>query len=180
MTTKHIITLSGIIIMTLLMPACRTSKHTTATSTSTTSITQNAIDSAAHRLMASQSRRLTITYIPSFQITTPDLPIPRTTNPLQDLTNQLIEQGGGTLIIEEETAQTHHQPGRNHRHNTHIAARHNHHTKHPIPRKANPATPRITHPGPPNNPNNSGHNLHHSIEVGNPPNTHRLNTNINP
>ena len=104
MTTKHIITLSCIITMILLMPACRTSKRTTATYTSTTSITQNAIDSAAHRLMASQSRKLTITYIPGFQITTPDLPIPRTTNPLQDLTNQLIEQGGGTLIIEEQSS----------------------------------------------------------------------------
>ena len=89
--------------MILLMPSCRTSKHTTASSTSTTSITQNAIDSAAHRLMASQSHKLTITYIPGFQITTPDLPIPKTANPLQDLTNQLIEQGGGTLIIEEES-----------------------------------------------------------------------------
>ena len=103
MDTKHVTSFICIIIMTLLMPACRTSKHTTATSTSTTSITQNAIDSAAHRLMASQSRKLTITYIPGFQITTPDLPIPRTNNTLQDLTNQLIEQGGGTLIIEEES-----------------------------------------------------------------------------
>ena len=103
MTTKHIIKLSGIITMILLMPSCRTSKHTTAAHTSTTSITQNAIDSAAHRLMASQSHRLTITYIPGFQITTPDLPIPRTNSPLKDLTNQLIEQGGGTLIIEEES-----------------------------------------------------------------------------
>ena len=90
--------------MILLMPACRTSKHTTAAHTSTTSITQNAIDSAAHRLMASQSRKLTITYIPGFQITIPDLPIPRTNSPLQDLTNQLIEQGGGTLIIEEQSS----------------------------------------------------------------------------
>jgi hypothetical protein len=54
--------------------------------------------------MASQSRRLTITYIPGFQITSPDLPIPRTNSPLQDLTNQLIEQGGGTLIIEEQSS----------------------------------------------------------------------------
>lgn len=98
MTTKHIITLSGIITMILLMPSCRTSKHTTASSTSTTSIAQNAIDSATRSLMASQSHKLTITYIPGFQITTPDLPIPRTNNTLQDLTNQLIEQGGGTLI----------------------------------------------------------------------------------
>jgi len=103
MDTKHVTSFICIIIMTLLMPACRTSKHTTATSTSTTSITQNAIDSAAHRLMASQSHKLTITYIPGFQITSPDLPIPRTTNPLQDLTNHLIEQGGGTLIIEQES-----------------------------------------------------------------------------
>ena len=91
------------IIMILLMPACRISRHTTAAHTSTTSISQNAIDSATHRLMASQSHKLTITYIPGFQITTPDLPIPQTTSSLQDLTNQLIEQGGGTLIIEEES-----------------------------------------------------------------------------
>ena len=103
MTTKHIITLSYIITMILLMSACRTSKHTTAAHASTTSISQNAIDSAAHRLMASQSHKLTITYIPGFQITTLDLPIPRTNNTLQDLTNQLIEQGGGTLIIEQES-----------------------------------------------------------------------------
>ena len=103
MDTKHASSFICIITMILLMPACRTSKHTTASNTSTTSITQNAIDSAARSLMASQSHKLTITYIPGFQITTPDLPIPRTTNPLQDLTNQLIEQGGGTLIIEEQS-----------------------------------------------------------------------------
>lgn len=103
MDTKHASSFICIITMILLMPACRTSKHTTATSTSTTSITQNAIDSAARSLMASQSHRLTITYIPGFQITTPDLPIPRTNSPLQDLSNQLIEQGGGTLIIEQES-----------------------------------------------------------------------------
>ncbi len=107
MDTKHASSFICIITIILLMPACRTSKHTTASNTSTTSITQSAIDSTAHRLMASQSRRLTITYIPSFQITTPDLPIPKTTNPLQDLTNQLIEQGGGTLIIEEQTTVNH-------------------------------------------------------------------------
>ena len=83
MDTKHVTSFICIIIMTLLMPACRTSKHTTATSTSTTSITQNAIDSAAHRLMASQSHKLTITYIPGFQITSPDLPIPRTNSPFR-------------------------------------------------------------------------------------------------
>ncbi|MBQ9386848.1 MAG: hypothetical protein IJU24_08220 [Bacteroidaceae bacterium] len=109
MKAKHINCIIFFVSVTLIISACRTSKHTTAAHTSTTSITQSAIDSAAHRLMASQSRRLTITYIPGFQITTPDLPIPRTNSPLQDLTNQLIEQGGGTLIIEEETAQTHDQ-----------------------------------------------------------------------
>ena len=103
MKAKHINCIIFIVSVTLIISACRTSKHTTATSTSTTSITQNAIDSAAHRLMASQSHKLTITYIPGFQITSPDLPIPRTNNTLQDLTNQLIEQGGGTLIIEQES-----------------------------------------------------------------------------
>ena len=103
MKTNHINCIIFIVSVTLIISACRTSKHTTASNTSTTSITQNAIDSAARSLMASQSRRLTITYIPGFQITTPDLQIPRTTNPLQDLTNQLIEQGGGTLIIEEQS-----------------------------------------------------------------------------
>ncbi len=103
MKSKHINCIIFIVSVTLIISACRTSKHTTATSTSTTSITQNAIDSAAHRLMASQSRRLTITYIPGFQILPDGLPIPNTNSPLQDLTNQLIEQGGGTLIIEEES-----------------------------------------------------------------------------
>ena len=103
MTTKHIITLSCIITMILLMPACRTSKHTTATSTSTTYISQSAIDSTTRSLMASQSHKLTITYIPNFQTHPQDLPIPQTTSPLQDLTTQLIEQGGGTLIIEEQS-----------------------------------------------------------------------------
>lgn len=103
MKAKHINCIIFIVSVTLIISACRTSKHTTASSTSTTSITQNAIDSAARSLMASQSRKLTITYIPGFHITTPDLPIPRTNNTLQDLTNQLIEQGGGTLIIEDQS-----------------------------------------------------------------------------
>ena len=104
MKAKHINCIIFIVSVTLIISACRTSKHTTASSTSTTSITQNAIDSAARSLMASQSHKLTITYIPGFQITSPDLPIPRTNSPLQDLTNQLIEQGGGTLIIEEQSS----------------------------------------------------------------------------
>ena len=103
MKANHINCIIFIVSVTLIISACRTSKHTTATSASTTSITQNAIDSAAHRLMASQSRKLTITYIPGFQILPDGLPIPQTTSSLQDLTNQLIEQGGGTLIIEQES-----------------------------------------------------------------------------
>ena len=103
MNTKHFIQVITISIITILMPACRTSKHATATHTSTTSISQNAIDSAAHHLMASQSHKLTITYIPGIQMPPQDLPIPQTTNPLQDLTTQLIEQGGGTLVIEGES-----------------------------------------------------------------------------
>ena len=103
MNTTHLIQVITISIITILMPACRTSKHTTATHSSTTSISQNDIDSAAHNLMASQSRKLTITYIPGFQALPQDLPIPTTSNTLQDITNQLIEQGGGTLIIEEES-----------------------------------------------------------------------------
>ena len=103
MKEKHINCIVFIVSVTLIISACRTSKHTTATCTSTTSITQNAIDSAAHRLMASQSRKLTITYIPGFQTLPDGLPIPRTTNTLQDMATQLIEQGGGTLIIEQES-----------------------------------------------------------------------------
>ena len=103
MKAKHINCIIFIVSVTLINSACRTSKQAITSHASTTSISQNAIDSAAHRLIASQSHKLTITYIPGFQITTPDLPIPRTTSSLQDLTNQLIEQGGGTLIIEEES-----------------------------------------------------------------------------
>ena len=101
MKAKHINCIIFIVSVTLIISACRTSKHTTATSTSTTSITQSAIDSTTRSLMASQSRRLTITYIPGFQILPDGLPIPNTNSSLQDLTNQLIEQGGGTLIIEQ-------------------------------------------------------------------------------
>ena len=103
MKAKHINCVIFIVSVTLIISACRTSKQAITSHASTTSISQNAIDSAAHRLMASQSRRLTITYIPGFQITSPDLPIPQTTSSLQDLTDQLVEQGGGTLIIEEES-----------------------------------------------------------------------------
>ena len=103
MKANHINCIIFIVSVTLIISACRTSKQAITSHASTTSITQNAIDSAARSLMASQSRKLTITYIPGFQIATPDLPIPQTTSSLQDLTNQLIEQGGGTLIIEEQT-----------------------------------------------------------------------------
>ena len=103
MKANHINCIIFIVSVTLIISACRTSKQAITSHASTTSISQKDIDSAAHRLMASQSHKLTITYIPGFQITTPDLPISRTNNTLQDLTNQLIEQGGGTLIIEEES-----------------------------------------------------------------------------
>lgn len=103
MKAKHINCIIFIVSVMLIISACRTSKQAITSHASTTSISQNAIDSAAHRLMASQSHKLTITYIPSFQITTPDLSIPQTTSSFQDLTNQLIEQGGGTLIIEQES-----------------------------------------------------------------------------
>ena len=103
MKSKHINCIIFIVSVTLIISACRTSKQAITSHASTTSISQNAIDSAAHRLMASQSRRLTITYIPSFQAHPEGLPIPTDNSPLQNLTNQLIEQGGGTLIIEQES-----------------------------------------------------------------------------
>lgn len=103
MKSKHINCIIFIVSVTLIISACRSSKQAITSHASTTSISQNAIDSAAHRLMASQSRKLTITYIPGFQMTPQNLPSPQTNNTLQDLTNQLIEQGGGTLIIEEES-----------------------------------------------------------------------------
>lgn len=103
MKAKHINCIIFIVSVTLIISACRTTKRTATTHTSTTSITQNATDSAARSLMASQSHRLTITYIPGFQILPDGLPIPNTSSSLQDLTNQLIEQGGGTLIIEQKS-----------------------------------------------------------------------------
>ena len=103
MKSKHINCIIFIVSVTLIISACRTSKQAITSHASTTSISQNAIDSAAHRLMASQSRRLTITYIRSFQAHPEGLPIPTDNSPLQNLTNQLIEQGGGTLIIEQES-----------------------------------------------------------------------------
>jgi hypothetical protein len=103
MKAKHINCIIFIVSVTLIISACRSSKQAITSHTSTTSISLNAIDSTAHRLMASQSHRLTITYIPGFQITSPNLPIPQTNSPLQDMATQLIEQGGGTLIIEQES-----------------------------------------------------------------------------
>ena len=103
METKHINCIIFIVSVTLIISACRTSKRTTSTHVSTTSISQKDIDSTAHNLMASHSRKLTITFFPNFQAHPEGLPIPTDNSPLQNLTNQLIEQGGGTLIIEQES-----------------------------------------------------------------------------
>ena len=93
-------------VIILLMPACRSTKHISSTQ-ATSAITSSAtIDSAASRLMSTHRKTTTITFLP---MQTPALPLIQTPDaqaPSQDLISQLINQGGGTIIIEEEETQT--------------------------------------------------------------------------
>ena len=103
MKKTHKSTAIIIVGITLLMPACRSSKHISSTQTQTTSISQKEIDSAAHHLMATHRKTTSITVLPMQTPMQPPIQRPKTQEPAQDLITQLINQGGGTIIIEEET-----------------------------------------------------------------------------
>ena len=98
--------LFAIIAMAVLMPACRSTRHITTTQTTATSISQTEIDSAASHLMFTHRKTTTITFLPMQTPALPPIPSPDAPAPSQDIITQLINQGGGTIIIEEEETQT--------------------------------------------------------------------------
>ena len=98
--------LFAIIAMALLMPACRSTRHITTTQSTATSISQKEIDSATQHLMSTHRKTTTITFLPMQTPASPLIPSPDAPAPAQDLITQLISQGGGTIIIEEEETQT--------------------------------------------------------------------------
>ena len=56
MNKTHLVFTIIIIVATILMPACRSTKHITGTQTQTTSISQMEIDSATSRLMTTHRK----------------------------------------------------------------------------------------------------------------------------
>lgn len=102
MLNTHPTHIAIIAIATLLMPACRTTKQAQSTTTSTTTITAAQIDSAAQTLKTTHKRTTTITYIPMLTPEYPTPTIPSAPEPPSTLIDQLIAQGGGTIIIEQE------------------------------------------------------------------------------
>lgn len=98
--------LFAIIAMAILMPACHSSKSITTTQTTATSISQTEIDSAASHLMSTHRKTTTITFLPMQTPALPPIPSPDTQSPSQDIITQLLQEGGGTIIIQEETIQT--------------------------------------------------------------------------
>ena len=99
-------TLFAIIAMAILMPACHSTKSITTTQSTATSISQKEIDSTTQHLMSTHRKTTTITFLPMQTPTLPLIPSPDTQAPSQDIITQLINQGGGTIIIQEETTQT--------------------------------------------------------------------------
>ena len=98
-------TLFAIIAMALLMPACHSTKSITTTQSTATSISQKEIDSTAQHLMSTHRKTTTITFLPMQTPALPPIPSPDAPASSQDLISQLINQGGGTIIIEEEETQ---------------------------------------------------------------------------
>ena len=98
--------LFAIIAMALLIPACRSTRHITTTQTTATSISQTEIDSTTSHLMSTHRKTTTITFLPMQTPTLPLIPSPDAPAPSQDIITQLINQGGGTIIIQEEETQS--------------------------------------------------------------------------
>ena len=106
MNTTHPIIATVILASILLMSACRTNKQLTNSQQSTTTITAASIDSSAQHLMSSHRKTTTITFLPMQTPALPQMPMPDAQAPAQDLITQLINQGGGTIIIQEEETQS--------------------------------------------------------------------------
>lgn len=95
----RIVSLATII---MLATACRTHKQLTSSSTISTTVCSASIDSAAQRLMSQHHRTTRITVLPMQTPALPPIPTPDAPAPVQDLITQLLEQGGGTIIITQE------------------------------------------------------------------------------
>jgi hypothetical protein len=90
----------------LLMSACRSNKQFTTSQQNTTTITAASIDSTAQHLMSTHRKTTTITFLPMQTFGLPPIPSPNVQAPAQDLITQLINQRGGTIIIQEEDTQS--------------------------------------------------------------------------
>ena len=99
-------TLFAIIAMAILMPACHSTKSITTTQSTATSISQKEIDSTTSHLMSTHRKTTTITFLPMQTPTLPLIPSPDAQAPSQDIITQLINLGGGTIIIEEKETKT--------------------------------------------------------------------------
>ena len=104
-TTRPIIA-TIILASILLMSACRSNKQLTTSQQNTTTITAASIDSSAQHLMSSHRKTTTITFLPMQTPVLPPIQSPDAQAPAQDLITQVINQGGGTIIIQEEETQS--------------------------------------------------------------------------
>ena len=99
-------TLFAIIAMALLMPSCHSTKSITTAQSTATSISQKEIDSTTSHLMSTHRKTTTITFLPMQTPTLPLIPSPDTQAPSQDIITQLLQKGGGTIIIQEVETQS--------------------------------------------------------------------------
>ena len=99
-TNITLITAIGLFLPMIL--GCRTHKQLTSSSTTSTTVCSASIDSVAQRLMSQHHRTTRITVLPMQTPALPPLPTPDAPAPVQDLITQLLEQGGGTIIIQED------------------------------------------------------------------------------
>ena len=102
MNATHPIIATIILASILLMSACRTGKQLTTSHQNTTTITTASIDSSAQHLMSSHRKTTSITFLPMQTPALPQMPTPDAQASTQDLITQLINQGGGTIIIQED------------------------------------------------------------------------------
>ena len=99
----YIVAITIILLMTI---SCRSSKQMSSTQSTISSNLIQSMDSTAQSILNRRKTTTTITYLP---MQTPAFPAPTAPDvpaPIQDLTDALIAQGGGTLIItQQETTQ---------------------------------------------------------------------------
>ena len=100
MKNTNIILIVAIGLFLPMILGCR--KQLTSSSTSSTTVCSASIDSVAQRLMSEHHRTTRITVLPMQTPALPPLPTPDAPAPVQDLITQLLEQGGGTIIIQED------------------------------------------------------------------------------